>query len=377
MPPGRSSRRARTPAARRRAGGWPGWPRSRSRPAVPPAPASPRAPRGRARPSARRAARAAGRPPGPAPAWSAGAYRWRSRRRDGSGPRPARRGPACRRPAAEPLAPAGPPARRTSTPRPTPTGRGAGSRARACSRPGCARPRDRRPRADRRPPTTRPWAAGGPASGGTGWSSRPRWPRPAPPTPQARRPSARSAPATRPGSSWSGPQHGAWGAEGTAGASGAVSHGPPPISPRSAAQPPATMTPMGSRAPIVAVVQHQDDCPLGWFEGWMREAGGGGAHPPPLRRRAAAHHRRRRRAGGAGRLDVGQRRRSGGLAGGHQGPVAGGGVRRVTHARHLPGPSAAGGGVRRTGGAEPGGQADGVVSGRPHLRRQERTCSIP
>ena len=35
---------------------------------------------------------------------------------------------------------------------------------------------------------------------------------------------------------------------------------------------------------VVAVVQHEDDCPPGWVDGWLRERRGDGAHPPPLRR---------------------------------------------------------------------------------------------
>ena len=54
---------------------------------------------GRARPSARRAARARDRRRGPGPAWCAGACRSRSRRSGGTGPRRARRGRGCRTPA--------------------------------------------------------------------------------------------------------------------------------------------------------------------------------------------------------------------------------------------------------------------------------------
>ena len=88
--------RGRTPAARRRAGGWPSAPRCRTSRGGRRGRASPRGRSGRGRRSARRAAPVRDRRRAPGRAWCAGACRSRSRRSAGSGPRRGRRGRGCR-----------------------------------------------------------------------------------------------------------------------------------------------------------------------------------------------------------------------------------------------------------------------------------------
>ena len=227
----RSSPRGRRPAARRRAGGWRTAPRCRSRRAGRRGRASPRGRRGRGPRSARRAAPARGRRPAPGPAWPAGACRWRSRRRAGTGPRPGRPGRARRTPAGGPRAAAARPARPTWRRGRRPSGRWAGSRARACSPAGGGSPTGSS--ATRWPSDldgARRSGSSARAGAGTASSCRPRW-RPTSPTePRGTStvsPAARWSPRRRCASApGSGAGCRSWPAGGARGSSSTVEMGP-------------------------------------------------------------------------------------------------------------------------------------------------------